>query len=218
MTPDHPTPPSGTPPVPVSSPDLDPTSLVLEEGRPVLVDAKQVNFAQEPGLYGLYASRHAALQHLRTLADTHRLCYGVLGLEKLSPGRACFRAQLHQCAGACCGRETLTDHQERFLTALLDVQVITWPYASHGADTVALVERDETQIKGQQADDHQASASQKCHPLEDFHVVRNWCYLGTVHSLDEAKALNQVEASFDADSYKILCRPLMTQAVQVVPL
>ena len=166
------------------------------KGQPVLVNAKDVNFAREPGLFGLYASARAAQQHLRSIADEQRLCYGVLGLEKLLTGRPCFRAQLKQCAGACCGKEGREAHHERFLSALLDLQVITWPYPG----AVALVERSEDL------------------ELEDFHVVRNWCYLGTVHSEAEARTLDAVMASFDADSYKILCRPLMTGSVQVIPL
>ena len=55
---------------------------------PQVVYSKDLNFATAPDLYGLYASRHAALEALRQLADEQRLCYGALGLEKLAPGRA----------------------------------------------------------------------------------------------------------------------------------
>lgn len=50
-------------------------------------------------LCGLYGSRTSALQSLRDLADEHHLCYGALGLEKLSAGRGCFRSMLKQYAG-----------------------------------------------------------------------------------------------------------------------
>ena len=35
---------------------------------------------------------------------------------------------------------------------------------------------------------------------------------------DQARQLSQVAAGFDADGYKILCRPLLTQSVQVQAL
>ncbi len=49
-------------------------SLRLVNGQPEVVDSKDINFATEPALYGLFASRHAAIEGLRQLADQHRLC------------------------------------------------------------------------------------------------------------------------------------------------
>lgn len=69
-------------------------SLRLDEaGKPEVVYSRDIDFATEPGLYGLYGSRTSALQGLRDLADEHHLCYGALGLEKLSEGRGCFARQ-----------------------------------------------------------------------------------------------------------------------------
>jgi excinuclease Cho len=164
------------------------------DGVPELVNAKDVNFARESGLFGLYASRHSAQQQLRKLADEQRLCYGLLGLEKPTTNRPCFRAQLKQCLGACCGRETVDEHRARLERALQSLNVVCWPFSG----AVALVEK--------QAD------------MEDIHVVQNWCYLGTTQTLEAAKALVSVDASFDADSYKILCRPIIESAIQIIPL
>lgn len=152
---------------------------------PELVYARDVNFAQQGQLFGLFTSRRSAEERLMGLADEQGLCYGVLGLEKLSQGKPCFRAQLRQCAGACCGRESLQDHHTRLLAALADLQVITWPHAG----AVALHEQHED--------------------MQAYHVVRNWCHLGTVDDLTQAKALDQVNAGFDADAYKILVKPLL---------
>ncbi|MBX4389279.1 hypothetical protein K4H03_24690, partial [Mycobacterium tuberculosis] len=69
-------------------------------------------------LYGLFANRRAALQMLQSLADEQRLCYGLLGLEPLSRGRACFRSALGRCAGACCGKESVEAHKERLLAQM----------------------------------------------------------------------------------------------------
>ncbi len=164
------------------------------DGVPALVNAKEVNFARERGLFGLYASRHAAQQQLRNLADEQGLCYGLLGLEKQTAGRPCFRAQLKQCLGACCGRETVDEHRARLERALQNLNVVCWPFAG----AVALVE---------QQDD-----------MQDVHVVQNWCYLGTAKTLEAAKTLVSVDASFDANSYKILCRPIIESAIQTIAL
>ena len=166
----------------------------LNIAQPELVNAKDVQFGKEAGLFGLYSSRHAAQDQLRTLADKHGLCYGVLGLEKLATARPCFRAQLKQCLGACCGRESVEAHQRRLVEALQSLQVVCWPYAG----PVALIERQDD--------------------LEDIHVVQNWCYLGTAKTLAEAKTLAAVHASFDADSYKILCKPILQGSLDIVAL
>ncbi|MEG0720010.1 MAG: endonuclease, partial [Comamonas sp.] len=93
-------------------------ALRLSEGKPEVVYSRDMDFAVEPDLYGLFGSRTSALQGLRDLADMHKLCYAALGLEKLPKGRACFRAMLNQCNGVCCGRESEADHAQRLVSAL----------------------------------------------------------------------------------------------------
>lgn len=169
-------------------------SLQLEGGVPQVVDAKDMDFAAAPELYGLFASRHAALEALRSVADQQRLCYGALGLEKLPKGKACFRAAIAQCAGVCRGDESPQAHRERLLSSLLGLRVECWPYAG----AIGLVERDAA--------------------LTQIHVVRNWCYLGSVATPEAAQQLSTVAAGFDADGYKILVRPILTQSVEILPL
>ena len=164
-------------------------------GRPTVVDARTHNFATTSDLFGLYGSRHAALDGLRALADQHRLCYGALGLEKLAPGRACFRAALRQCAGVCRGDEPLAEHQARLHAALEALRVACWPYAG----AVGLRERDDE-------------------GLVQIHVVRNWCYLGSAQDVAEARGLDVPAAGFDADGYKILCRPLLAGTAELLAL
>jgi excinuclease Cho len=164
-------------------------------GRPELVDARTHNFATTPELFGLYGSRHAALDGLRDLADLHKLCYGALGLERLAPGRACFRAALHHCAGVCRGDETLAAHQARLREVLETLRVACWPHAG----AIGLRECD-------------------AQGLEQIHVIRNWCYLGSADTLTAARALDRSAAGFDADGYKILCRPLLSATADLLPL
>lgn len=159
-----------------------------------LVYSKDIDFAQAPDLFGLFASRHAAIERLRQVADEQRLCYARLGLEKLPAGRGCFRAALRQCAGACRGDESPQAHDDRLLEALQQLRVVCWPYPG----AVGLIERwgDFSQV----------------------HVVNNWCYLGSVATPQEAAGLTRQAAGFDADGYQILVRPLMQGSVEIVPL
>lgn len=169
-------------------------ALCLEHGVPSVVYSKDVNFATSPDLYGLYRSRRAAVDGLRQIADDNHLCYGALGLEKLKPGRPCFRAMLHQCAGVCRGDESKVAHERRLLTSLEGLRVACWPYPG----AVGLVERYEDECQ--------------------FHVIRNWCYLGSVNELSAAKSLDMQAAGFDADGYKILCKPILGATVEIVLL
>jgi len=184
-------------------------SLRLTAGLPEVVYAKDVNFATEPALFGLFASRHAAIEGLRQLADQHRLCYGALGLEKLKPGRACFRASVNLCGGVCRGDESFQAHGQRLFTVLEGLRVACWPYPG----AIGLTEH--YQDSGQQR------AGQPSEAVEagcQIHVVRNWCYLGSVSDLAKARELDVIAAGFDADGYKILCRPIFSGSVHITPL
>jgi excinuclease Cho len=173
-------------------------SLRLTDGVPEVVYSKDIDFATQPDLYGLFASRHAALDALRAIADQNKLCYSPLGLEKLPPGKACFRAAIRQCAGVCRGDESPQAHRDRLFTSLLALHVECWPHPG----AVGLVERDEH--------------------LTQIHVVRHWCYLGSASTLAQARQLSQeasqVAEGFDADGYKILCKPVLTGSVEIVAL
>lgn len=162
-----------------------------------LVDANRLNFATAPGLFGLYASRRAAIESLVALADEHRLCHGLLGLEKAVPDRPCFRHMIRRCAGACCGKESPDAHFQRLCAAVQALQVACWPHPG-------------------------AVAVKEVCPLDagfvQFHVVRNWCYLGSADSLEAARGLDRVAAGFDADGYRILCKPLLLGEACVIRL
>ena len=44
------------------------------------------------------------------------------------------------------------------------------------------------------------------------------CFLGFASDVDAARKLGAVAAGFDADGYKILCRPIMMQSHRLVDL
>lgn len=169
-------------------------ALQLNDGVPEVVYSKDMDFAATPNLYGLYASRTGALQALRELADAHQLCYAELGLEKLPQGRPCFRHMLRKCNGVCCGLESEATHAQRLRTALETLRVATWPYpGAIGLEEV-------------------------CDDMRQIHVVHNWCYLGSAPGLRAARKLAKVAAGFDADGYKILCRPILTEQARIITL
>jgi excinuclease Cho len=169
-------------------------SIRLADSTPEIVYSKDVDFARTPNLYGLFASRHAALAALKDLADEVQLCLGVLGLEKIAADRPCFRHMLKRCAGACCGAETIPAHQERLRQQLEQHRIECWPYSG----AIGLIEQTDTRT--------------------DIHVVHNWLYLGTAATIEEAKQLSTTAAAFDSDGYKILCKPILTGSLPVTEL
>ena len=164
------------------------------KGRPQVVYAQEVDFARAPALFGLFPNRAAALAKLEDLADAERLCHGALGLERLPKGRPCFRSLVRRCAGVCRGDESPAEHEARLVAALESLSLRCWPWPG----AVAVHEQDEE--------------------LEQYHVVRNWCFLGSAETLDAARQLDRVDASFDADTYRILCRPLLEPGRSVLSL
>lgn len=169
-------------------------AIQLTGQQPQIVYAREVDFSHAPDLFGLYASRRAALEGLQKIADEQQLCYGLLGLESLTAGRGCFRSALRRCAGACCGKESPEAHQQRLRAALEALRIRCWPWP--GAIGVVEERAGQTQI----------------------HVINNWLYLGSVSEIGEAAALCTTEPGFDSDGYKILCKPLISGKLPVITL
>jgi DNA polymerase-3 subunit epsilon len=159
-----------------------------------LARAHEIDADTMPYLYGLFRSRQAALQTLRTLADEHRLCLHALGFEK---GR-CFRHQVGRCAGVCAGKESVHVHLARVATALARLRTLAWP---HGG-AVGIIERDRSR------------------EATEIHVVDRWCYLGTARSDGELAELaaSPPAARFDYDHYRIVARHLARGKAHTVPL
>jgi excinuclease Cho len=163
-----------------------------EQGvMPELVDSKTISLGETPGLYGLFSSTHAANAKIRELAQQHLLCLSVLGLEKTSK-RGCFGFQIKTCLGACVGQEDRQVHEQRFFSALIDLQVEVWPFNG----PIDLIEESGDWVQR--------------------HRVNNWCYLGTQCSMTERpRKLTEFKLhDFDLDSYKILVKPIMLKTVK----
>ena len=116
---------------------------------------------------------------LQELARTHHLCHALLGLEKLKPGKPCFAHQVHQCKGACVGKEAVSFHSARLMAALGKLRMAPWPFAGP-----AWIREG-----------------------EDVHLVDRWRYLGTVgNDADMRDLLDAALPPFDQDSYRILLK------------
>lgn len=169
-------------------------SLHIHDGKVTVAYAKEIDFSNTPGLFGLFANRTVALEKLRQLADEQKLCYGVLGIEKLAKNRACFRYSLKRCAGACCGAEPLEEHQQRLESSLASLRLHCWNWPGR----IAIVEKGSS--------------------FTQYHIVQDWFYLGTVDSLQEEESLQKVSTHFDSDGYKILCKPLLDGRFETIQL
>ena len=99
-----------------------------------------------------------------------------------------------------CGRVQQSPQapRTRLFTALQGLQVACWPYPG----AMGLVE-------------HWSGPPGE---LRQIHVVRNWCYLGSVDDLAQARQLDSLAAGFDADGYQILCKPILQGLVEMVAL
>jgi len=166
-------------------------------------DAKRLRLVQDFGVdglehvHGLYRSRRAALDALRSLADAHGLCLQTLGFEPARKG-ACFRHQIGRCAGLCAGKESLCAHHARLAAALAGMKNAAWPWRG----PVGVMEEDEAR------------------EATEMHVVHRWCYLGTARSEDEVPGLLESarRPAFDLDQYKILVRHLRARRARIVEL
>ncbi len=156
-----------------------------------IVSGKEAAIGRADDLYGLFSSAHAAREKLRALADQHRLCLGLLGLEKTGP-RGCFGLQVRTCLGACAGQEARQAHDQRLLQALTELKVHAWPFAG------------EVDIVEQRGD------WQQRHRLRDWRCLGTWCSRAGQFS-------PHPQQGFDLDTYKILVKPVMLGTVRIEP-
>ncbi|MBP8308939.1 MAG: GIY-YIG nuclease family protein [Burkholderiaceae bacterium] len=137
-----------------------------EPPRPRILAADRLAPAATAGLFGPFASRAGARAMLLQAADQAGLCLATLGLERRSPGQACFRHQLGRCAGACVGQRAPALEAQALRAAMTAHQMPAWP----GGQPIALIEP---------APDGTA----------DWHVFWHWRHLGSVHDETAAREL-----------------------------
>lgn len=170
-------------------------ALRLDPGMqavPEIVYARDHDFASSDHLYGLFATRKAALEKLREIVDMHMLCPALTGLEQVVRGRACFARQISRCLGACAGTEPLAEHRRRLQAALDDLRVVVWPWPG----PMGIVE--------------------ECDGWKQTHVVDHWFYLGSIDDVAGAPPRRRAaRRSFDVDTYKILVKPMLRGELRI---
>lgn len=146
-------------------------------------------------VYGLFKNQFSAKDRLRELADEYKLCLSVLGFEPHTKGKGCFRSAIQKCAGACCGKEDIQQHNARLETALKQFALAAWPYRC----AIAVKE--------------------SFGRLKQYHVLHNWRYHGSYKSMQGLKnyRLNK-DTLFDADMYKILVKPILFGSAEILAL
>ncbi len=149
---------------------------------PQLVRHDDLRPGVQEDLFGLFYSRREALQILQNLAKKNQLCEGLLGLEKMVPGKSCFGYQVKQCFGACVGEESLAQHHLRLHSVLAKFKVSIWPHSG----PIGIQEG------------------------ESLHIIDQWCYLGSAMNEEEVyELLGSGKAEFDLDIYKIIKKHLL---------
>ncbi|HEY8606524.1 MAG TPA: endonuclease [Noviherbaspirillum sp.] len=162
------------------------------KSMPEIVYAREHDFARTANLYGLFATRKAALEKLREIVDLHMLCPALTGLENAMRGRACFARQVSRCLGACVGAEPVQEHQRRLRAALDDLRIVVWPWSG----PMGIVE--------------------ECDGWKQTHVVDHWFYLGSIDHVPGARPIKRAaRRSFDVDTYKILVKPMLRGELRI---
>ncbi len=135
-------------------------------------------FDKLDGIYGVFTNRTKAKNKLDDIAKTYQLCPKLLGLEK-SKG-ACFWYQLGKCKGACIGKESASEYNQRCEFALERSKIEAWPYKT----PVAI--RFGEAIKSL--------------------VVDQWIVRGYLYEDTDQPTFESITSSFDIDTYRILKR------------
>jgi DNA polymerase-3 subunit epsilon len=150
---------------------------------------------REDEVLGIFHSREKARAFLHAVAEEHRLCPKLLGLERA--GGACLYTQLGRCGGACAGREPAALYNARFELAFAPRRIKAWPYPGPILVEEAAPDR----------------ASGHAFVIDRWRLVRALAYGdgGCTGLLDPA-------GRFDYDQYRILDRYLQQRGHLAKPL
>ena len=166
-----------------------------DDGLVKLTQASMFEFAQLGHCYGPFTSRASVRRWMTELAAEQRICLKAIGLEgrrkAASDGAPCFNYQLRRCNGACVGQEPRDEHTARVKELLRRRLLPQWPHAG----SIALVERNAERFQ------------------EQWHVFDQWCWLGTVKSLNAAFDLAQsAPRVFEADAAHLAVQALSARS------
>jgi len=161
------------------------------QGCVTLTNATAFEFAQLGHCYGPFGSRSSIRRWMTGLAAEHRICLKAIGLEgrrkAAHDGAPCFNYQLRRCRGACVGAEARGEHTARLKELMQPWLLPEWLHAN----AIALVERNAERFQ------------------EQWHVFDQWCWLGTVKSLNAALDLaRSAPRTFEADAARLAVQAL----------
>lgn len=125
-------------------------------------------------IYGVFRSKNQATNTLIELADEHKLCRKLLGLEKTQ--KRCFGYQLKKCDGACVGESPAALFNARCEVAFSGLRLKKWPFGQ----PIKIKEKNEGRA--------------------EEYLVDNWCLFKS----DDDGEVVMPEFKFDLDIYKIL--------------
>jgi DNA polymerase-3 subunit epsilon len=150
--------------------------------RPETIPAEQTESCGTLGHFGLFRTPRDARKALQELAQASSLCQSILGIERVTSrkGRPCDSRMTGRCRGACIGRESAAEHNERLRAALARLDMKDWPFAS----AAGIVEKDE--VSGAEVE----------------HVFDRWRYLGARPVGQQA--MPDQTPMLDLDIYKLL--------------
>ncbi len=140
--------------------------------------------------FGLFLRRDAAMNYLRSLVKNHHICSKRLGLEKSS--KACFQFQIKRCPGACVGKQSAQEYNQKLRALLSQEQLSPWPFGG----PIALIEA--SYDLGYQAK----------------HIIDNWSYKGFYVSAINNPSWGAIKnitdghgsLSFNRDDYHIITK------------
>jgi DNA polymerase-3 subunit epsilon len=166
--------------------DMVALHLTEEPAPPDYVGSTAIDPHALDDLYGPFSSRREAREALRGLAAQARLCWTALGLERRNG--PCFARQVRKCAGACVAAETPEAHHARLRAVLAKHALKRWPFTGMVGVRETSFTRERTEI----------------------HVLRDWCWLGTVRDDAELQAILEAppRVEFDLDIYRLLAKRL----------
>lgn len=186
--------------------DLVPKDLV--SGMLTVNIRKVVNPSYEDleNSYGPFRSKAEINGFLESIVKEFKLCRKALGIENVyNSEQACFNYELGKCIGVCDSELEekemnilIEKHNTLLRTSLEREQYEKWPFSS----PIVLVEKDEKS------------------GLEEYHLVNNWCLVGTFESMDTLEEnLDSVESErFDLDKYKLLKSFIKRDGIEIVQL
>lgn len=136
----------------------------------------------DTSVLSVYRNMTQAKQKLRELIIEYKLCSKLTGLDPAT--KSCFNYQLRKCDGACIGKPTTEEYNERLKTAFARRRLKNWPYKGP-----VLIKEEGTEETG------------------TIFIVDNWIlkHAYTYEGGSYDPFLKQ-GSSFDYDTYKILSR------------